>query len=140
MIDPWALEVLAEAVEPVAPPAGLRARLMAKIADKAAAAGTLAEVRAHEGEWLPLGPPGVDRKMLFRDPATGQKTFLLRLAPGAELPTHQHKTPEQCMVMEGDLGWEGDTYHAGDFVVVAADGDHASVRSENGAIVLIVGG
>lgn len=135
MMDSWSMEALGASVEPVAPPTGLRARLLAKIA-----AGPVAEVRADEGEWLPLGPPGVDRKLLYRDAHTGQRTYLLRLAPGSILPPHRHHTAEQCLILQGDMISEGCTYGAGDFIVVSAEREHSEVSSAHGATVLIVGG
>ena len=104
------------------------------------ASGPVAEVRADEGEWRAMGLPGVDRKMLYRDPLSGVRTYLMRLQPGAVLPPHRHKTPEQCLVVEGDLGWDGQRYRKGDFVVAAAEQEHTTITSENGALVLIVGG
>jgi anti-sigma factor ChrR (cupin superfamily) len=56
------------------------------------------------------------------------------------LPAHRHKSNEQCLVLQGDIEWEGHRYSAGDFLVVSTAHEHTPVTSEKGALILIVGG
>lgn len=98
-----------------------------------------AEVRAYDGVWKPMGP-GVEFKLLFADPATGLNTTLVRMAPGATLPEHFHHDSEQCLVMEGDIGWGELSYKAGDFVVQGKHTHHPEIRSQSGVLMLIIAG
>ena len=67
-----------------APPDGLWSRIEALIDD--GGPDTLT-IRAEEGEWHEIYP-GIQRKMLYRNAADGTQSYLLRIAPGAEIPAH----------------------------------------------------
>jgi quercetin dioxygenase-like cupin family protein len=41
-------------------------------------------------------------KTLFIDPATKRRTALVRMAPGTQLPGHQHLAVEELFVLAGD--------------------------------------
>ena len=45
--------------------------------------------------------PGCETKTLVVDRASGLLTMLLRMAPGAKLPDHEHVLVEQTYVLEG---------------------------------------
>jgi len=60
-------------------------------------------VRPAEMEWQQTRFPGCEAKTLLFDPATGLVTALLRFAPGAVLPDHEHVKVEQTYVLEGRL-------------------------------------
>src|SRR5262249_30979053 len=60
-------------------------------------------VRPAEMEWQKTRFPGCEAKTLLFDPATGLVTALLRFAPGAVLPDHEHVKIEQTYVLEGRL-------------------------------------
>jgi len=66
-------------------------------------------------EWAPTPFPGVETKMLYQD-ASGRRTTLTRLAPGAKLPRHRHVGLEQSFVLEGSLVDEDGVCTAGNFV------------------------
>ena len=100
----------------------------------------LADVRRNEGGWLSAGFPGVDVRPLFRDRTSGQSTVLIRMEPGAKLPTHSHGANEQCLVLEGDIRWGEVAYEAGDFVVMAKDTTHPELHSKSGNLLLIISG
>lgn len=53
--------------------------------------------------WEKTKFPGVETKTLVVDRATGLLTALLRMAPGAVLPDHEHAKIEQTYVLEGRL-------------------------------------
>ncbi len=60
-------------------------------------------LRVAELPWEPAEFPGVEYKTLFLDKAQGLLTVLLRMAPGAVLPDHEHVRIEQTYVLEGRL-------------------------------------
>ena len=60
-------------------------------------------VRPAEMEWKKTRFPGCEVKGLLRDKQTGLVTALMRLAPGAVLPDHEHVKIEQTYMLEGKL-------------------------------------
>jgi len=60
-------------------------------------------VRPAEMEWQQTRFPGCEAKTLLFDRATGLVTALMRFAPGAVLPDHEHVKIEQTYVLEGRL-------------------------------------
>ncbi len=60
-------------------------------------------VRVDELPWEQTEFPGVEYKTLLIDKAQGLLTVLLRMAPGAVLPDHEHVRIEQTYVLEGRL-------------------------------------
>ena len=53
--------------------------------------------------WEKTKYPGIEQKTLFLDKSTGMLTALMRMAPGAKLPDHEHVRIEQTYVLEGTL-------------------------------------
>ena len=60
-------------------------------------------VRPENMEWQKTRFPGCEAKTLLFDHATGLMTALMRFAPGAVLPDHEHVNIEQTYVLEGSL-------------------------------------
>jgi anti-sigma factor ChrR (cupin superfamily) len=60
-------------------------------------------VRPAEMEWQTTPFPGCEAKTLLMDRKTGLVTSLIRMAPGATLPDHEHVKIEQTYVIEGKL-------------------------------------
>jgi hypothetical protein len=118
----------------VAPPPGLRARLLASIgaSGKTGAAIPLTMVRANESSWKPTPFPGVEMRFLLE-----RKTMLVRMAPQSTIPAHPHTLGEQCLVLEGSVTNNGITVRAGDFTYMPAGSSHDEVYSETGALFLI---
>jgi mannose-6-phosphate isomerase-like protein (cupin superfamily) len=119
----------------IAPPPGLRARLLASISasgKKADAASQLTMVRAHESPWKPAPFPGVEMRYLLE-----RKTMLVRMAPKSSIPAHPHASGEQCLVLEGSVTNNGVTAYAGDFTYMPAGTSHDELYSETGALFLI---
>lgn len=79
-------------------PASERNAANAKIADEHSHVAKPAEM-----EWKPTRFPGCEVKTLLTDPKTGLMTALMRFAPGAVLPDHEHVNIEQTFVLEGRL-------------------------------------
>jgi anti-sigma factor ChrR (cupin superfamily) len=60
-------------------------------------------VRPADMEWQKTRFPGCEAKTLLFDAETGLVTALMRFAPGAVLPDHEHVKIEQTYVLEGRL-------------------------------------
>ncbi len=60
-------------------------------------------VRPAEMQWQKTRFPGCEAKTLLFDKSTGLVTALMRFAPGAVLPDHEHVRIEQTYVLEGRL-------------------------------------
>jgi anti-sigma factor ChrR (cupin superfamily) len=95
------------------------------------------KVRADEGEWDQIAK-GVFRKFLFEDRRRGTTTSLIKVQAGAQIPSHPHDGIEECVVLEGDIYTETDTFTAGDYLCAPAGSTHEQLFSMNGAILFIV--
>jgi len=93
-------------------------------------------VRAQEGEWRTLAP-GVEIKLLRVEQAAGFQSFLLRLAPGGQLPAHDHSALEECLLLEGDMMIGDHCYTQGDYHAALPGSRHASISSRHGGLVFI---
>jgi len=91
-------------------------------------------VHARDGEWLGL-VRGVELKLLRED--ADSRSFLVRMAPGSELPAHPHPADEECLVLEGDVTLAGVVCRAGDYQLAPAGRDHDVVRSEGGCVLFV---
>src|SRR5262252_4138237 len=60
-------------------------------------------VRVGEMQWQKTRFPGCEVKTLLFDRDSGLVTALMRFAPGAVLPDHEHVKIEQTYVLEGKL-------------------------------------
>lgn len=85
--------------------------------------------------WKPTPYPGIDRKVLLEDKASGLLTALFRFAPGSELPLHEHVEIEQSFILEGSLVDEEGAATAGNYVWRPKGNRHVA-RSPDGALVL----
>lgn len=85
--------------------------------------------------WQATRFPGVEVKVLVEDPDTGIQTVLTRMAPGAELPDHEHVQLEQSFVLEGSLVDHQGEVRAGQYVWRPAGSRHTA-RAPQGALVL----
>jgi anti-sigma factor ChrR (cupin superfamily) len=85
--------------------------------------------------WEASNFPGVDFKTLLVDPETGILTTLVRMAPGATLPDHEHMEIEQTYVLEGRLIDDDGEVTSGNFVWRPARSRH-SAHAPDGALLL----
>ncbi|MGI8525929.1 MAG: cupin domain-containing protein [Pseudolabrys sp.] len=60
-------------------------------------------VRPQDMPWDTMRFPGCETKTLMFDPKSGLATVLMKMAPGATLPDHEHVLIEQTYVMSGSL-------------------------------------
>jgi anti-sigma factor ChrR (cupin superfamily) len=85
--------------------------------------------------WTPTRFEGVDMKLLMEDKATGLHTALVRFAPGAVLPDHEHVELEQTFVLEGALEDQEGVVTAGNYVWRPAGSRH-DARAPDGCVAL----
>jgi anti-sigma factor ChrR (cupin superfamily) len=126
---------LAEAIAPVAPAPERAASVKARILDRVRGERVpFVTVRAGAGRWVPIAP-GVQSKTLHDDGTT--RSFLLRLEPGARLPSHGHAAEEACVVLEGSAQLGDIEVRAGDFHLALPGSVHGEVSSRTGALLFL---
>ena len=135
--DPELTLALAMAADRRVPPAHVKERLMARLAEPPLPAGFSVH-RGHEGGWLPHPVRGIRMKLLASNRAAGYVALLLDVAPGTRFPAHYHSGAEECLVLAGSLFTCGRRLAAGDFVHADAETDHDELWSEEGCRVLLV--
>ena len=82
--------------------------------------------------WQQTRFPGIEVKVLLEEKETGLLTTLLRMAPGARLPDHEHVKIEQTYVLEGRLVDDEGSCEAGQFVWRPAGSRHEAHAPEGG--------
>ncbi|MFN4090911.1 MAG: cupin domain-containing protein [Alphaproteobacteria bacterium] len=87
--------------------------------------------------WEPSRFPGIETKTLLVDRTSGLLTVLMRMAPGARLPDHEHVLIEQTWVIEGRLVDPDGEAGAGSFVWRPAGSRH-DAWAPDGALMLAV--
>src|SRR6478735_9459374 len=80
--------------------------------------------------------PGVQTKTLLVDRTSGVLTMLLKMAPGARLPDHEHVLIEQTFVLQGSLVCGEGVCGAGDFVWRPAGSRHEAWAGPEGGLFL----
>jgi anti-sigma factor ChrR (cupin superfamily) len=78
----------------------------------------------------------VQTKTLVVDRTSGVLTMLLKMAPGAKLPDHEHVLIEQTFVLEGSLVCGEGECGAGDFVWRPAGSRHEAWAGPNGGLMI----
>jgi anti-sigma factor ChrR (cupin superfamily) len=99
-------------------------------------------VRPDSMEWQKTRFPGCEAKTLLFDRSTGLMTALMRFAPGAVLPDHEHVNIEQTYVLQGSLvdkegPAQGTECKAGEFVWREAGSRHVAWCPEGGLMLAI---
>lgn len=126
------------AVAPVPLPDAAQARVKSRLL-KRIATGTSAQhstVRLDEGRWRDLGG-GLQMKILNRQGEV--MSYLLRMAPGSQLPAHRHPMDEECVVMEGAVSIGSLRLAAGGFHLGRKDVLHEPLISDEGALLFLRG-
>lgn len=91
----------------------------------------------NSAEWQETETRGFYTKPIFKDEATGESTFLMKMDPGAHSPRHSHRQLEEILVLEGDFYDQDYRYVAGQYCIRAIGAEHET-RSENGGVVLLI--
>jgi anti-sigma factor ChrR (cupin superfamily) len=97
-------------------------------------------VRPSEMEWRPTSFPGCEAKPLYVDAKNGIATLLMKFAPGAMLPDHEHVMVEQTYVISGKLvdsegPAQGLTVGPGEFVWREPGSRHSATTPEGGLMI-----
>lgn len=126
--------IVASAIEPVDPPAALRARILAAAA---ATPQNTRTVRAGEGRWFKV-VPGVTVKPLSIDVERDTATILMMFEPGARMPAHDHAGAEDSFVISGSCRIGESYLLKGDFHHADAGTRHEEIISDEGCVLLLV--
>ncbi|MEK6244529.1 MAG: cupin domain-containing protein [Pseudomonadota bacterium] len=86
--------------------------------------------------WEKTRFPGVEAKTLLVDRETGVVTSLMKFAPGARLPDHEHMLIEQTYVLEGTLVCGEGECTAGNYVWRPAGSRHEAWVGPQGGLML----
>jgi anti-sigma factor ChrR (cupin superfamily) len=86
--------------------------------------------------WEKTRYPGVETKTLLVDRKSGLLTLLMKMAPGARLPDHEHVEIEQTYVLEGSLLCGEGECKAGEFVWRPAGSRHEAWAGPEGGVML----
>lgn len=134
---------LARAVPVVAARPVLRSRVLERIAAEAhhddwtkISKEGLHFVRPQGLDWTTVPGVGIEVKVLNRDDDRDVNTTLVRMDPGAVIPTHRHLAEEEIYVVQGDLLVGDVLMRAGDYCHAAAGALHRSVTSFGGCVFL----
>ncbi len=84
--------------------------------------------------WQPTRFPGIEAKTLMAN-NTGMSTVLMRWAPGAWLPHHEHVAMEQTFVLEGSFADHAGVCRAGNYVW-RRPGSRHDAWTDEGCLVL----
>ena len=82
--------------------------------------------------WEETDFEGITVKTLLVDKETGLLTALMRMAPGTELPDHEHMLIEQTYVLEGHLVCPEGECKEGDYVWRPAGSRHMAWSPDGG--------
>ncbi len=82
--------------------------------------------------WTRTAYPGIEAKTLLVDKASGLLTVLLKMAPNAKLPDHEHVLIEQTWLLEGTLVCGEGTVTPGNFVWRPAGSRHEAWAGPEG--------
>ncbi len=99
-------------------------------------------VRPQEMLWDKMRFPGCECKTLLFDAKSGLATVLIKMAPGATLPDHEHVLIEQAYVLDGSLvdkegPDKGLEVKAGEFVWRPAGSRHVAWCPNGGTMIAI---
>jgi quercetin dioxygenase-like cupin family protein len=116
----------------------IKTRLMQRIAAEPTAPSTQAvkvvSIMRNDA-WVTLSKK-LQVKVLHDDGTT--LSWLLKLLPGGRLPEHDHADgSEECMILEGQLSINGETFVCGDYQIAHPGSVHYEVASEHGALVFL---
>jgi len=129
-----AVQALLLAVQPEAPGTETSARIMHRVRARLDESASIVTVRRDAG-WKPMFP-GAEQKILFDDGVT--QSWLMRLEPGVVLPKHEHdQGPEECLVLEGEMWFNGESYGPGDYMVALPGSTHHETLTRTGAMMFL---
>ena len=120
------------------PSASLWERLAGRIAAETGAAPVMpAAQQPADPEWEEVAS-GISCKLLATDAGSGRVSMLVRLAPGAEYPPHQHAGVEELYLLDGELMIDDKTLHPGDYNRAEAGSADQRVWSGTGCTCVLL--
>jgi hypothetical protein len=120
-------------------PASTRASLRPAEGARIGVGAGITLVKPSTAGWQPHPKfASVSQKLLHRDPRSGLFTALLRLSPGALLPSRRHVAIEEIYVVSGVVTLDGHDCEAGDYLRAEADTVHPSMTTKNGCTLFVV--
>ena len=128
----------------VAPSPGLRGRLLQAVKEHSASRDAEVQawriVRTTSLPWSPTGRDGIWEKSLLHDLVRHRSARLIKMSPGAEIPSHRHHGNEESLVLEG-TGELGDfVFGPGDYQLARSGSLHPSYASKEGCVFLLFSG
>jgi anti-sigma factor ChrR (cupin superfamily) len=141
---------LAMSAPPVAPPAALKDKVLARLRTQAATSSLpvpdttallspgLHFLARDESGWKPLPIPGAFIKLLSLQTDRGYAVLLGKLNAGVRYPAHTNAGPEDFYLLTGDLHISGRALGAGDFHHADAGSFHEENYSVEGCTLLAV--
>ena len=124
-----ALVQIAESLDPVTPPAFVKANILNAVRSRT--------VRANEGRWFEVSE-GVRMKKLSSDRARNTVTVLMEMDPGSVFPPHDHRNSEESFLVRGSCEIGNVKFFPGDFHRTEAGSHHESITSDEGCLLLLV--
>jgi len=140
--------VAAESIAPVAPPSGIKAKLLETVRatpqreldNSVPGEHECRTLRAAEGKWSAVAP-GARIKRLSKDLQRKTVTCLLELEPNALVPAHDHEGGEDTFVVSGSCRIGALGLNTGDFHHVEPGAHHGDVvASADGCVLLLTFG
>lgn len=89
-----------------------------------------------DGDWQEISE-GVSQKVLWTD-GTNLSRYI-RIAKNTQIPGHDHKLDEECMMLSGDIFLGDILLQAGDYHVAPAGTEHLEISSDTGALLFVRG-
>ena len=86
--------------------------------------------------WVEIAP-GITGKALRYDHQVGSMVYVVRLQPGVRCPVAASGSPEECLLISGDLSLGGVSLKAGDRHHAANSVIHGGGHSDRGAVLFI---
>lgn len=142
-LDDDVVEMLLENTPTVNVPETISARIKKRFMDQVqedeqATGPGFETIRANEGEWLDVLPGG-SIKILHQDTDSEVITYLAKLSPGFEMPSHDHTHDEECLILEGEMCLGNLVLKSGDYHFAAKGAHHGRLYTNTGATVLLKG-
>jgi anti-sigma factor ChrR (cupin superfamily) len=90
-----------------------------------------------EPEWKQVAP-GIECKLLARDEKRERISMVVRLAPGAEYPPHEHAGVEELHLLDGELWIDERKLYPGDYNRAEPGTGDKRVWSETGCTCVLI--
>jgi anti-sigma factor ChrR (cupin superfamily) len=103
----------------------------------AVASAASSYMSAVDTDWEATDSDGFWLKRLYEDSLRGERTWLMRIDPGAYSPPHAHQEFEQVYVLEGSFFDDDRLVKAGEFCARSPGAMH-SAASDDGALMLVI--